>query len=217
MASAGETTDGPRAAAFEPTAEKRTALNLALTALHRVAPEPRREIPLPDGAPFGTVVVDVDGCTLCLACTNACPTNALRDTPDYPRLNFVETACIQCGLCVSTCPEKAITLQPRLVFTGAARDTRVIKEEEPFDCIRCGTPFATKSMIETVSERMSTHSMFPNEQALRRLKMCADCRIVDMSETNPDPMTAGARPKPRTTDDYLSGLITDDPDDDLNS
>ncbi len=209
--------DHLRAAAFEPTEEKRGALNLALTALHRVAPEPLKEIPLPDGAPFGTVDIDVDGCTLCLACTNACPTNALRDTPDYPRLNFVETACVQCGLCVSTCPEKVIKLRPRLLLTGAARNTRVIKEEEPFDCIRCGTPFATKSMIETVSEKMAAHSMFPNEQALRRLKMCADCRIVDMAETNTDPMTAGARPKPRTTEDYLSGLITDDPDDDMNS
>jgi ferredoxin len=216
-AAAGEATDGPRAVAVEPTEEKRTALNLALTASHRVAPEPRREIPLPDGAPFGTAVVDVDGCALCLACANGRPTNALRDTPDYPPLNFVETACVQRGLCVSTCPEKVITLRPRLVFTVAARDIRVIKEEEPFDCIRCGTPFATKSMIETVSERMSAHSMFPNEQALWRLKMCADCRIVDMAETNPDPMTAGARPKPRTSDDYLGGLIADDPDDDVRS
>ncbi|MBT4487614.1 MAG: 4Fe-4S dicluster domain-containing protein [Rhodospirillaceae bacterium] len=207
---------GPKTAAFEPTAEKRTALNLALTALHRVAPEPRDEIPLPKGAPFGTVEIDVDGCTLCLACTNACPTKALRDTPDYPRLSFVETACVQCGLCASTCPEKVIKLRPRLLFTGAVRNTRVIKEEEPFDCIRCGTPFATKSMIETVTEKMTAHSMFPNSQALRRLQMCADCRIIDMAETDTDPMAAGNRPIPRTTDDYLSGRITDDPEDDGN-
>ncbi len=215
-AAAADVIDGPRAAAFEPIDEKRTVLNLALTALHRVAPEPRDEIPLADGAPFGTVEIDVDGCTLCLACTNTCPTNALRDTPNYPRLNFVETACVQCGLCVSTCPEKVIKLQPRLLFTGAARNTRVIKEEEPFDCIRCGTPFATKSMIETVTKKMSAHSMFPNSQALQRLQMCGDCRIIDMAETDTNPMAAGARPKPRTTDDYLRGLITDDPDDDTN-
>ncbi len=183
-------------------------------ALHRAAPAPVDEIALPPGAPFGTVDVNVDGCTLCLACTNACPANALRDTPDHPRLSFVETACVQCGLCVATCPEKVMTLRPRLVFTGAARDTRVIKEEEPFACIRCGTPFATKSMIDTVTEKMSAHSMFPNSQALRRLQMCADCRVIDMAEAEPDPMAAGSRPMPRTTDDYLAGRFTDDPDDD---
>ena len=183
---------------------------MALTALHAAAPEPRDEIALPDGAPFGTVEVDIEGCTLCLACTGACPVNALRDTPEHPRLNFVERACVQCGLCVSTCPEKVITLRSRLDFTGAARNPRVIKEEEPFACVRCGTPFATKSMIEKVTESMTTHSMFPNQQALRRLHMCADCRVIDMVETETDPMAGGARPKPRTTDDYLRGLIDDE-------
>jgi ferredoxin len=210
---ASDRTVAPRPAAFEPTAEKRTALNLALMALHRVAPEPRDEIDLPPGAPFGTVDIDVDNCTLCMACAGVCPTNALRDTPDYPRLSFVETACVQCGLCAATCPEKVITLRPRLGFTGAVRNTRVIKEEEPFDCIRCGEPFATKSMIDAVTERMTSHSMFPNDKALRRLKMCADCRVIDMAETSPDPMAGAARPRVRTTDEYISGRYTDEDDD----
>ena len=207
---AGNIAEGPRVAAFEPIGQKRALLILALTALHNAAPEPQNDIALPDGAPFGTVEVDVEGCTLCLACANACPANALRDTPEHPRLNFVERACVQCGLCVSTCPEKVITLRPRLDFTRTARNPRVIKEEEPFACVRCGTPFATRSMVEKVSERMTAHSMFPNPQALRRLRMCADCRIIDMAEAETDPMAAGARPKPRTTDDYLRGLIDDE-------
>jgi ferredoxin len=202
--------EGPHAASFEPIGQKRTLLSLALTSLHDAAPEPQDEIALPHGAPFGTVDIDIAGCTLCLACTNACPANALRDTPDHPRLSFVERACMQCGLCVSTCPEKVIKLRPRLDFTGASRNPRVIKEEEPFACISCGTPFATKSMIENVSEKMASHSMFPNPQALRRLQMCADCRVIDMAESETDPMAGAARPKPRTTDDYLRGLIDDE-------
>ena len=31
-----------------------------------------------------------------------------------PMLHFVEDACVQCGLCRSTCPEKVIRLEPRL-------------------------------------------------------------------------------------------------------
>ena len=202
--------EGPQVTAFEPIGQKRTLQTLALTALHDAAPEPQNEIALPEGAPFGTVEVDIEGCTLCLACASACPASALRDTPEHPRLNFVERACVQCGLCVSTCPEKVIKLRPRLDFTGTARNPRVIKEEEPFACIRCGTPFATKSMIEKVSERMSAHAMYPNPQALQRLQMCADCRVIDMAETQTDPMAGSARPKPRTTDDYLRGLIDDE-------
>jgi ferredoxin len=209
-AAAADAGEGPRVASFEPIGQKRALLSLALTSLHDAAPDPVDEISLPDGAPLGTVEVDVDGCTLCLACTNACPANALRDTPEHPRLSFVERACVQCGLCVSTCPEKVIRLRPRLDFTGAARNPRVIKEEEPFACIRCGTPFATKSMIDSVTERMTAHSMFAGEQALRRLQMCADCRVIDMAESEKDPMAAGMRPRPRTTDDYLQGLVDDE-------
>ena len=68
-------------------------------------------------------------------------------------------------------------------------------------------------MIDKVVAAMASHSMFADEQALRRLKMCADCRVIDMSESQSDPFYAGLRPAPRTTDDYLSGAITDDTDD----
>jgi len=199
---------------FVPIGGKRALMALALGTLHEAAPKPVDVIELPDGAPFGTVEVEVAGCTLCLACAGVCPANALRDSPEHPRLSFVENACVQCGLCAKTCPEGVISLRPRLDFTRAARNPRVIKEEEPFECLRCGTPFATKSMIDKVVAAMASHVMFADEQALRRLKMCADCRVIDMAETQTDPMHAGLRPKPRTTDDYLSGAITDDSDDD---
>ena len=78
-------------------------------------------MPLPAGAPFGRVVVDVAGCTLCLACVGACPTGALVDNPERPQLSFVEDACVQCGLCQSTCPESVIRLEPRLNFADEAR------------------------------------------------------------------------------------------------
>ncbi|MEM8555421.1 MAG: 4Fe-4S binding protein, partial [Pseudomonadota bacterium] len=69
---------------------------------------------LPADAPYGSVAIDGDACTLCMACTSACPTGAIMDTPGEPHLRFAESACVQCGLCVSTCPEKALTLDPRL-------------------------------------------------------------------------------------------------------
>jgi ferredoxin len=195
--------DGPAVEAFSPYGRKRDLLSLSLAALYSAAPTPVDQMALPAGAPFGTLDIDVPNCTLCMACVGVCPANALRDNPDHPRLSFVESACVQCGLCAKTCPEKVITLRPRLDFTGAARDARTIKEEEPFECVSCGKPFATRTMIATIQERMRTHSMFGNEKALRRLQMCGECRVIDLAESADDPFKSKPRAVPRTTDDYL--------------
>ena len=45
------------------------------------------------------------------SCVSACPTGALSDDPERPLLRFAEDACVQCGLCKATCPEKVITPQ----------------------------------------------------------------------------------------------------------
>ncbi len=182
---------------------KRSVMRLALDVLHRGAPNKVDEIALPAGAPFGEVVVDTAGCTLCLSCVGACPTGALKDNPDLPQLNFAEDACVQCGLCRNTCPEKVITLSPRLSFRPEARSHHTIKEEQPFLCIRCGKPFATHASIERLTSRLKDHVMFQGPGKLDRMKMCDTCRIVVMTESADNPLAAGVVPIPKTTDDYL--------------
>jgi hypothetical protein len=83
---------------------------------------------------------------------------------------------------VSTCPENAVTLAPRLLLTAQAKQEVVLNEAEPFNCVRCGKPFGTKQMIDSMVGRLTTHSMFAGEGALRRLQMCADCRVIDMMD-----------------------------------
>jgi ferredoxin len=192
------------AASFLPMGSKRALLRFALQELHAAAPAPVDQVPLPTGAPFGRVVVDTDGCTLCLACVGACPTGALQDNPERPELHFLEDACVQCGLCTNTCPEHVIKLEPRLNFTDEARQPIVIKQEEPFECIRCGKPFGTRASIEMIIEKLGAkHWMFKDSAAIDRIKMCDDCRVIVQFEATDDPFAAGARPKTRTTDDYL--------------
>jgi ferredoxin len=160
---------------------------------------------LEPGDPFGTIAVDQAKCTLCMACISACPAKALSGHPDKPSLGIQEVNCVQCGLCRVTCPEKAVTLVPRLAFGPDAKVRAVLKEEEPYQCIRCGKPFASKSVIERMTERMSGHAMFKGAGKLDLIKMCEDCRVVAQYELEEGarPMAGAAAPVTRTTEDYL--------------
>ncbi len=171
------------AATFSAQADKRATLELALDHLVAQAPVAAESITLPAaGSPWGALAVDTDQCTLCLSCVGACPASALSDNPELPQLKFTEKNCVQCGLCASTCPEGAITLQPRLWLAdgGKARKTpRVLAEMQPYRCIRCSKPFGTLRAIENMLTKLAGHAAFQGAAA-DRLKMCADCRVVDL-------------------------------------
>jgi ferredoxin len=194
------------AATFKTVGKRRDLLRFALSELHRLAPKPLDVIALPRGAPIGAVSVNTDGCTLCLSCVSACPTGALRDDPERPVLKFVEDACVQCGLCQSTCPEKVITLKPQIDFRAGRAPAIVIKEEQPALCIRCGTAFGVKSTIDRIAAKLEgQHWMYPaGDKRLDAVRMCADCRVIVMSEQQFDPFRGvPERAPPRTTADYL--------------
>ena len=172
------------AARFAVAQEKRSTLELALDHLIAQAPMPAAQRPeaiaLPAaGAPLGTIAVNKDRCTLCLSCVSACPASALQDNPQLPQLRFIEQNCVQCGLCATTCPEDAIALQPRLLLTPERSQLRVLNEAKPWACVRCSKPFGTVKAIEAMLGKLSGHAMFQGE-ALERLKMCSDCRVIDL-------------------------------------
>jgi len=191
--------------AFTAIGSKRDIARTALAKLKAAAPAPAEIIQLPPRSPYGRIHVDIAGCTLCLACVGACPVAALSDNPERPQLSFTEAACVQCGICVATCPEKVIKLEPRYNFSPAAMSPEVVKGEEPFHCVSCGKPFGTKSTMERVLSRLKgKHAMFQTEAQLRLIQMCDTCRIVTVAESGEDPMQGGARPRIRTTEDYLA-------------
>jgi len=168
-------------ARFAVAQEKRSTLDMALDHLIQQAPAVLPEaIALPaQGSPFGSLVVNADSCTLCLSCVSACPASALQDNPDRPQLKFIEKNCVQCGLCATTCPEDAITLQPRLLLTPQRKEARVLNESPPYHCIRCAKPFGTLKAIESMLGKLAGHAMFQGAAA-DRLKMCGDCRVIDL-------------------------------------
>ncbi len=185
---------------FLPMATGRHLTVTALKELHRAAGQPQARTPLPAGSPFGAVLVDTAGCTLCLACVAACPVGALRDDPDKPTLRFAEDACVQCGLCKATCPEKVITLSPRLDLAAWSEGAVTIKQEEPYPCIVCAKPFGARSSVERIVAKLSEkHWMFSGVHAKRIdvVRMCEDCRVQAVMNESFDPHDAPPRPLPR--------------------
>ncbi len=79
----------------------------------------------------------------------------------------------------------------------------MVKQEEPFACVRCGKPFGAASSIERMVEQLAGHSMFADDPAaLERVRMCAECRVLAQFEVE-NPMAARPKPVTRTTEDDL--------------
>ncbi len=202
--------------AIAPVGNKRAVARAALTVLQEASSAKPATLALPVDGPYGRIEIDSQGCTLCLACVSACPADALRDSPDRPQVAQIEAACVQCGLCAATCPEKVITLVPQLSFEEAVLRPRVLNQDEPFHCISCGKAFGSRATIERISEKLSgKHWMYQSEEHSKLIRMCDDCRIQHQADiSGGDPFVLGDRPRPRTTDDYLEarekGLTPED-------
>jgi len=161
--------------------QKRETLEAVLEHLQKQAKSPLPEggIALPKSSLLGGLAINKDACTLCMSCVSSCPEGALLDNPDEPILSFIEKQCVQCGICVQTCPEKALTLAPRLQTVEQRKQKTVLNETQAFYCISCGKPFGTLKMVDLMLTKLGAHGAFAGA-AMDRLKMCSDCRVVDM-------------------------------------
>jgi len=170
---------------FAPVGNKRSIIRTALTFFGKLPQNPTDVVRLPDASLFGQTHVDQQACTLCMGCVSVCPASALQAGGDTPALRFIEANCVQCGICCRACPESAITLEPRLHFdVNVVNKAHTHKEEAPFRCIDCGKPFATRAMIDKMTEKLKGHWMYEKPDAFKRLQMCEDCRVKDMFDKN---------------------------------
>ncbi len=162
------------------TGDKREKLSSALDLLWQTSDTKPGISDVPAGSPYGRVHVEESGCTSCMGCVAVCPTSAIQDIGDSPGFTFSEQACVQCGLCEQSCPEKVIKLEPRYNWEPDSRRARaVMVEEKAAHCISCGKPFAPASMVNMLIEKLQSHSHYQDE-AIRRLSMCEDCRVRDI-------------------------------------
>jgi ferredoxin len=168
-------------ASFGFSNQKRETLEMALEHLQKQAKLPLSEAGavLPKNSLLGAVTVNKDACTLCMSCVSSCPEGALLDNPDEPILSFIERQCVQCGICTQTCPEQALTLTPRLQTVERRKQKVMLNQTEVFHCISCGKPFGTAKMVDLMLAKLGAHGAFAGA-AMDRLRMCGDCRVVDM-------------------------------------
>ena len=168
-------------ASFGLSNQKRETIETILEHLQKQAkaPLPEAGVALPKSSFLGGLNINKDACTLCMSCVGSCPEGALLDNLDEPKLSFIEKQCVQCGICVQTCPEQALALAPRLQTVEQRKQKVELNETKPFHCISCGKVFGTAKMVDLMLMKLGTHGAFAGE-ALERLKMCSDCRVVDM-------------------------------------
>ena len=161
---------------------KRATAITALAALAAFAGNrPAAAAPLPGGATFGAVLVDRQACTVCLACTHLCPTGALvGQTEPQLTLSFLESACVQCGLCVAGCPEHAIALAPRLDPAAiAAPQHSVVAEDDMLACTECGARFISRKVLMRSVELLQRQPAFAGIST-KMLSLCMECRARSM-------------------------------------
>ena len=168
-------------ASFGLSTQKRETLEAVLEHLQKQAktPLPETGVALLNSSLLGGLNINKDACTLCMSCVSSCPEGALLDNPDEPILSFIEKQCVQCGICVQTCPEKALTLNPRLQTVEQRKQRTTLNETQAFHCISCGKAFGTLKMVDLMLTKLGAHGAFAGA-AMDRLKMCGDCRVVDM-------------------------------------
>jgi NAD-dependent dihydropyrimidine dehydrogenase PreA subunit len=52
-------------------------------------------------------IVDLEKCTGCATCVDACPTGAIKMEDNHA---VITDECVECGACVDSCPTESISL-----------------------------------------------------------------------------------------------------------
>ncbi len=126
---------------------------------------------------YGTVTVNEDACTLCLACVGACNAGALTAHPEDNTLRFNASMCTDCGYCEYICPEKdCITVHhDELHLEPSYFKQVVLAKDELFKCVECGKEFATVKAIQKIADMMTPR--FGDDAArIHALYCCPDCK-----------------------------------------
>jgi Fe-S-cluster-containing hydrogenase component 2 len=147
--------DGQRAAAERTDEGSLFGARAAATALLRLAERFSAPGCRPLGHPFSPVgIVTVEpGCTMCEACTHACPTGALlmHKGEAETELAFDASRCIGCASCTPVCPEKVIRVEKMTDLSRLAAGKLPLYRDRETRCEACGASVAPRAMLERIA------------------------------------------------------------------
>lgn len=127
---------------------------------------------------FGTILCDEDKCTGCNACIGECRTGSLTTDGKNFSLCHTPALCVQCGICVSVCPENALSTQHGLSLEEIFFKEQVLATTEPARCKSCGKVFGSRKSLEKVMSILSARGMWDKNDDL--LSYCENCRIISL-------------------------------------
>jgi ferredoxin len=130
---------------------------------------------------FGEILCDEEKCTGCIACVNECRVGSLTATSENYSLNHTPALCVQCKICITVCPEDALSAQNGLSLKDAFFKKRIVAKAEPARCKGCGKIFGTRKSLERVVAILSAKNMWNSEDDL--LSYCDSCRVVNLYES----------------------------------
>ena len=124
----------------------------------------------------GVVYVDNGKCTLCGACSSACPVDALTTMEDsgYIKLLFNYDKCIACKECESSCPEEALTVkwEARRGLGGLMIEMASSKIAR---CRNCGSPMGPLRLVKAVEAKLREKGI--QGAVLESVWLCSSCKI----------------------------------------
>ncbi len=127
--------------------------------------------------PFGKIELDDSQCTGCGLCAVNCPTEALAvsssEETDVYQLLFKHDACVACGRCVKVCPEKCLRLERVLELDRIDSPAAVLFEDRIARCSECGSPIASKAMVDKLRGKM----LAAGQSFTFQLELCPMCKV----------------------------------------
>jgi ferredoxin len=139
-------------------------------AVRRLAPRDTAVVLEGASSPLGVLALAPERCTLCGACTTACPTNALqlRRDADEVVLCHEPSACFACGRCAVACPEDALSVERAVDIARLNHGTLELVSAQVEPCADCGRE------LPPLPLRSRLRGLLPS-MADAPLDLCAEC------------------------------------------
>jgi ferredoxin len=150
---------------------------LLLTALAETAPQVNKRFESIT-SPFFDIATDTETCTLCDACSKACPEHALRSvaTGSLICLIFKPRRCVGCQACEKICPEHSLHVYGSFIPKVLTEDLTEVKiKDRVASCAKCGNSIGPSKRIKRVAKILTTKD---TEYLEGNLSLCSNCRIL---------------------------------------